>query len=89
MWCLDLHLSLPPISRFRKSRLWEREGLLLSCRGPGYYPQQWVVLNRYEQGKQCNQSKSCGRGTQLITPTDNPFLIPPGHHLFFIILSGE
>jgi hypothetical protein len=62
------HQSLPtPIGKYvlRIISLW-----------PDYHLQQRTVLNRHGQGKQCNQAKPCGRGTQLVTPTNNPFLIP-------------
>ena len=68
VWCLDLHLSPPPISRFGKSRNHDKNVtrhpapiskyvLRIISLWPDYHLQQRMVLNRHEQGKQCNQAK--------------------------------
>jgi hypothetical protein len=92
-WCLDLHLSPPPISRSRKSwSPWQESNKPFrsqkqarardnkSMTWPG--SMQQTVLNRHRQEKQCNQAKPRSRGTQPATPTNTHITSLSGHYFF-------
>jgi hypothetical protein len=84
--CLNLHLSPPPISRSGKSRnLWQesnepsrshKQVCARDNKSVTWLPSTVTdSLQSTRTGKWCNQAKPRGRGTRLVTPTNNPFLI--------------
>jgi hypothetical protein len=99
VWCLDLHLSPPLISWSGKNRNPRQE----SNKSSRSYKQVCAQDNKSvtwlpstttdshqstQTGKQCNQAKPHGGRTQLVTPTNNSFLIPVrspfSFHLFIM-----
>ena len=95
VWCLDLHLSLPSNQSVRK-RFGTHDKSVTSLPAPiskyvlwiislwpNYHPQQWTVLNRHEQGKQCNQAKPRWPRDITYYTHQYPYHIP-ARSLFFL-----